>query len=152
MSTPQEYWDACLIRVWRQNGRVLDALTMFASIMNKTLDEIMADTALLRRPPLGYPWTGGIRPFTHQKLYKIDDWLWGHAPEKDVDLLKKLAKSKYDTATTNLNVDKELVAAQRASRRQTNVLKLEHANYSKRNQATDWGVTKGSVKSSKRRR
>ena len=39
MSTPQEYWDACLIKAWRNDGQLIEAFTMFQSITGKkTLD------------------------------------------------------------------------------------------------------------------
>lgn len=103
MSTEQEYWDACLIRTWRNGGTRVDALTMFKSITGKNLNECN----LLRSfPEKGFKYA--IRPFVAARLPKISEWLFKHPPERDVDLLRKLSKSTYTTLKSDVTVkDKE---------------------------------------------
>ena len=92
MSTPQEYWDACLIRTWRQSGSVLDAMMMFKSITKIQMEDV--EPKLLRIPKDGFPWKTGVKVFIASHLSKISNRLWDQPPEKDVALLKKLKDSK----------------------------------------------------------
>jgi hypothetical protein len=74
------------------------------------------------------------------------------SPEKDVLLLKKLQTSKYTTTTQNTVRDDEMEAEKRAynSNRKRNAMSaLERSN---RNQATNWGVTKGPSRVKMKRR
>jgi hypothetical protein len=91
MSTDQEYWDACLIKTWRLDGKVIDAILMFKSITGKTLYD--RQEQLLRTPPIAFPFKLRIRPFMAQYLEKISHRLWEQKPDKDVLLLKKLQTS-----------------------------------------------------------
>ena len=144
MSTMQEYWDACLIRAWRRQLNLMDAMSMFLSITGKRIDEC----ELLRVPLPNFPWTSGVRVFTAGHLPKINDWLWDKAPEKDVDLLHKLAKSKYNTEKRkySTNADRDLAEAQRKTRKDREKNKYMTGVVSNRNSATDWNVTKGATK------
>lgn len=144
MSTPQEYWDACLIRTWRNAGTVMDAMKMFYSILGKRVDEY----ELLRLPRMGMPWTTGMRVFTSYYLPKVSDRLWDQDPEKDVLLLKKLSKSKYDTADKphRTNADREVANEQARMRRNRSKMELRTTMYRDKNHSTDWGVTKGPAK------
>ena len=141
MSTPQEYWDACLIKTWRGHGTLQDAFSLFLSITGQKATEL----GLLRLPKKGIPWHVHVRVFTAQYLPKINDWLWDKPPEKDVVLLKKLSASKYDTLETafRTNADKEM--SREIQRLHTNRKRMgmKTLDYNNRNQATDWGVTKG---------
>jgi hypothetical protein len=150
MSTPQEYWDACLIKTWRNDGKLLDAFQMFRSVTGKRTDEI--DPPLLRLPSAGVPWKLPARAYMAAYLEKISNRLWEQPPEKDVLLLKKLQTSKYTTTTQNTNNDLELAAEQRShnSNRKRNAMSA--LNKSNRNQATDWGVTKGPSRVKMKRR
>jgi hypothetical protein len=141
MSTPQEYWDACLIKTWRNDGKLFDAFYLFTSITGKKTNEI--DPPLLRLPGEGVPWRLPARAYMAAYLEKISKRLWEQPPEKDVLLLKKLQTSKYTTTNQNTNRDNELETEKRAykSNRNRNAMSaLEHSN---RNQATNWNVTKG---------
>ena len=144
MSTLQEYWDACLIRAWRNHLRVLDAMRMFQSITGKRLDEC----ELLRVPATNIPWLIGMRVFASGHLPKVSDWLWEHEPEKDVALLRKLSKSKYDTEKVRYrtNGDRDLEATQSRVRRDRQKLEFKTREISEKNAATDWNVTKGRTK------
>lgn len=144
MSTPQEYWDVCLIRTWRNHLRVLDATSMFKSITGKRLDEC----ELLRVPVNNIPWSVGMRVFVSAYLPKINDWLWDHEPEKDVALLRKLSKSKYDTEKLRYrtNSDRDLEVARLKMRKDRQKKEFTTREISERNSATDWNVTKGQVK------
>jgi hypothetical protein len=68
MSTPQEYWDACLIKTWRNDGKLLDAFQMFRSVTGKRTDEI--DPPLLRLPSAGVPWKLPARAYMAAYLEK----------------------------------------------------------------------------------
>ncbi len=141
MSTPQEYWDACLIKTWRGHGTLQEALSLFLSVTGQKATE----SGLLRIPKKGIPWAVQVRVFTAQYLPKINDWLWDKPPEKDVVLLKKLSTSKYDTLDTAFksNADKEM--SREIQRLDTNRKRLgmRTLEYNNRGQATDWGVNKG---------
>ena len=140
MSTDQEYWDACLIKTWRNDGKLIDAFTMFNSMTNQTVFD--RDERLLRTPPLTMPLKLRIRPYVAQYLEKISKRLWDYAPEHDVALLKKLQESNYTTSDTQTNVDKEMNNARNRDRNDRRRLAMNSLQRSVRNQATDWGVTK----------
>lgn len=144
MSTLQEYWDYCLIRAWRNHLQVLDAMKMFYSITGKRVDEC----ELLRLPKSGMPWTTNARMFTAYYLPKVNDWLWDKPPEKDIDLFRKLSKSKYNTGKTpyRTNADRDLANEQARNRRNKQVVELSLTKAINKNSATDWNVTKGSAK------
>lgn len=141
MSTPQEYWDACLIRTWRKMGTIHDLFFMFYSVTGKKTSEY----ELLRMPRYGIPTSTGVRVFTAQHLPKINDWLWDKPPEKDVVLLKKLSASKYDTLETafKTNADKEMRREIQRLGTNRKRMGMRTLDYNNRNQATDWGVSKG---------
>lgn len=144
MSTLQEYWDACLIRAWRNHMKVVDAMSMFYSITGKRLNEC----DLLRIPKEGLPWTTGARIFAAYYLPKINDRLWEQEPEKDVALLRKLSQSKYNTEKTpyRTNADKELANAKAKIRKDRQKKEYSTRAVADRNSATDWNVTKGKAK------
>ena len=139
MSTPQEYWDACLIRTWRQSGSVLDAMIMFKSITKVNLEDV--EPKLLRIPRVGFPWKIGIKVFVAEHLSKISARLWDQPPEKDVALLKKLKDSKYDTEKDAI-ADNELKNEISKTVKNKRKIELLSKNNSERNKATDWGTMK----------
>lgn len=141
MNTLQEYWDACLIRSWRRQLCLMDAMSMFLSLTGKRIDEC----ELLRVPLPNYPWKGAVRVFTAYHLPKINDRLWDQEPEKDIDLLRRLQKSKYNTEKTayRTNADKDLSEAQRKTRSDRKKKEYVTGVVANRNSATDWNVTKG---------
>lgn len=139
MSTPQEYWDACLIRTWRQSGSVLDAMIMFKSITKVNLEDV--EPKLLRIPRVGFPWKIGIKVFVAEHLSKISARLWDQPPEKDVALLKKLKDSKYDTEKDAI-ADNELKNEISKTVKNKRKMELLSKNNSERNKATDWGTMK----------
>jgi len=141
MSTPQEYWDACLIKTWRNNGQILDALQMFRSIVGKEYWEV--DPPLLRIPPKGMPWGLYVRVYVAAHLEKISNRLWEQPPDKDVLLLKKLQTSKYDTTKTNTNVDNEMKNERAIYRRNRIKVGMSSLATSIRNSSTDWNTVKG---------
>ena len=144
MNTLQEYWDACLIRAWRRQLSVLDAMSMFLSLTGKRIDEC----ELLRTPLQNIPWTTGVRVFTAYHLPKINDRLWDQEPEKDLALLRKLQKSKYNTEKTpyRTNADRELSNAKSKIRKDRVKRAYTTLAISERNSATDWNVVKGNAK------
>jgi hypothetical protein len=150
MNTLQEYWDACLIRSWRRQLNLIDAMSMFLSLTGKRIDEC----ELLRVPLDNIPWRVGVRVFTAYHLPKINDRLWDQDPEKDLALLRKLQKSKYNTEKTEYrtNADRDL-ANERVKNRRNRMKNTYSLNEAiNRNSATDWNVTKGAAKIRVRRK
>lgn len=144
MSTLQEYWDACLIRAWRNHLQLMDAMSMFYSITGKRVDEC----ELLRLPKEGLPWKTSARVFAAYYLPKINDRLWDQEPEKDVALLRKLSKSKYNTEEKpyRTSADRELSNAKRKHRVDQQKKEFTTRVVANRNSATDWGITKGKAR------
>lgn len=140
MSTDQEYWDACLIKTWRNSGNIVDAMSMFYSVTGKRI----TGSELLRIPAPNFPWRVGIRVFVAQFLPKINDRLWDQPPEKDVALLKKLSTSKYDTSKQPIKseADKELAKERRQYHKNKLKVGMNTTERNNRAQATEWGVTK----------
>ena len=141
MSTDQEYWDACLIKTWRNDGCFLDAVQMFKSITGRLV--FGREEPLLRTPLDGVPLKLRVRPYVAQHLEKISRRLWDYAPEHDVALLKALQNSKYNTTKQPTNPDKELTRERKRSITNSKRMAMNALQKSVRNQATDWGVTKG---------
>jgi hypothetical protein len=139
MSTPQEYWDACLIRTWRQAGTVFDVIKMFTSITKIKYNEV--DPKLLRIPDYGFPWKLGVRVYTARHLSKISKRLWEQSLEKDVALLHKLKESKYDTEKDVIH-DKELRAESKKLKQNIKLMELIKGVSDKRNEDTDWKTVK----------
>lgn len=144
MNTLQEYWDACLIRAWRRQLSLMDTMSMFLSLTGKRIDEC----ELLRTPLQNIPWTTGVRVFTAYHLPKINDRLWDQEPEKDLALLRKLQKSKYNTEKTpyRTNADRELSNAKHKLRKDRAKKAYTTLAISERNSATDWNVVKGKAR------
>ena len=139
MSTLQEYWDACLIRTWRQSGSVLDAMMMFKSITKIQMEDV--EPKLLRIPKDGFPWKTGVKVFIASHLSKISNRLWDQPPEKDVDLLKKLKDSKYDTEKDTIH-DTALITERSKTYKNKRKMELLSKKISERNSATDWNTMK----------
>ena len=129
----QKTWDACLIRCWRLDLTLWDVFDMFSSMANQQ----PAD--LLRMPKPNMPRKIRVRVFMDQYLRKISDRLWAQKPEKDIDLLRKLQTSKYDTvASHSTNAMNDLQSAMRSVRKSNSKIKLASWKYGDRNHATDW--------------
>ena len=141
MSTPQEYWDASLIRMWRRDGTLHDLFSMFHSLTGEKAREL----GLKRLPPFALNGTKSVKVFVAYYLPKINDWLWDKPPERDIDLLRKLSKSNYDTAEKAIKTDfdRELNNERRKIKTNRNRMGMNTLSMTNRNQATDWGVTKG---------
>ena len=147
MSTDQEYWDACLIKTWRNDGKLIDAFTMFNSMTNRTVFD--RDERLLRTPPLTVPLKIRVRPYVAQHLEKISRRLWDYTPEHDVALLKKLQTSKYTTTEQATDPDKEMNNERHRTSTNRKRMAMNALQRSVRNQATDWGITKGTGRGSR---
>ena len=137
MSTDQKYWDACLIKVWRNAGTVLDVIKMYESITGKQIDD-----SLLRTPNGGYPWNTGVRVFVAAYLEKISRRLWEQNPEQDVALLNRLQNSKYTTTKQSTNEDSELKKQDAQYRRNRLKVGMSNLAYKNRNNNTNWNITK----------
>ena len=153
MSTPQEYWDACLIKTWRQHGSFVDAVRMFKSITGIDLMVDYKPRVILRTPIKFFPAHSGMRIFVAQYLPKISDRLFDQPPEKDVLLLRKLATSKYDCEEKAYTTANESEQSKVKSQLRRNRLKMgiSTQHVSNRNHNTDWNVTKGPAKIRKKR-
>jgi len=138
----QKNWDAAVIKTWRNAGSVLDAMVLFKAISGKQVDE--CDPPLKRIPPTPYPWKLGIRVFVANHLSKISSRLWEQTPDKDILLLRKLETSSYDTENDIID-DLELAREREQDKRNRKKVAMSALEYSNRNQATNWGVTKGNV-------
>ena len=149
-STHQEYWDACLIKAWRNHGNLLDAIMMFKSITGEMMYEVTPP--LLRTPPVGTPWKLPARAYMAQRLEKISDRLWDQPPEKDVALLKKLQTSSYTTSTANTNTDNAMERERSQYLRNRKKVGMSTLNASNQNQATDWNIVKGPARVRAKRR
>jgi len=123
---------------------------MFTSLTGKKTSEI--DPPLLRLPNAGTPWKLPVRAYTAAYLEKISNRLWEQPPEKDVLLLRKLQTSKYTTTSQNTNIDKEMEAEKRAHSANTKRNAMSALEQSNRNQATNWNITKGAVRTKAKRR
>lgn len=148
MSTPQEYWDACLIKTWRKHGSYGDAVRMFRSITGIDLLTKEGHRAVLRTPRGFFPIKTGIRLFVARYLPKISDRLFDQPPEKDVMLLRKLSTSKYDTEEKEYTTSSDHEHNNIGRTVKTSMLRIgitfQAAN--DRNAATDWSVVKGHTK------
>jgi Fe-S oxidoreductase len=138
MSTPQEYWDACLIIAWRNFETYRKAMNRFHSIVGKYPDQM--DPPLLRLPKF-FPSSSGVRLMTYTYMYKINDWLLKHERDRDVDLLKKLKTSKY-TVHDPMPENREFVTEKTRFRTKQVRIDFERMKLRGRNRDTDWNVTK----------
>jgi hypothetical protein len=148
MSTSQEYWDACLIRAWRNHGTYLDAVVMFKSITGIDLMTEGGHRAVLRTPRRFFPAKTSMRIFVAQFLPKISDRLFDQLPEKDVLLLRKLATSTYDSEDRAYTTAADHEHTTEQGRVRKNRLRMGRGTQlvTSRNSATDWNVTKGKAK------
>lgn len=145
----QKNWDAALIKTWRLAGNYVDALRLFKALSGKRTDE--CDPPIKRIPKQFFPYGVGIRVYVAEFLPKISTRLWEQPPEKDILLLRKLETSPYDSLQTKM-YDAEMDSLHKAAsdlRKRVGMSTLEVSN---RNQATDWGVTKGAARVRVKRR
>ncbi len=140
----QKNWDAALIKTWRLAGTIGDVYVLFNALAGKRTDE--CDPPLKRMPTKNIPWGVGVRVFVANHLSKINNRMWDQTPDKDILLLRKLETSPYDTEAESLHVDRELTNEKNRFMRNKERRSLITTNISNRNQATDWGVTKGPVR------
>lgn len=143
-STNQEYWDACLIRCWRQSAKIADAINMWESITKISFNDENIKASLLRTPRPGFPWLVSVRVFVAEHLPKINDRLWDQPQEKDVMLLKALKNSQYTTQKDSSAFIKEMRSEQKRTKKNHAAITFENNNYKKRNRSTDWNVVKAS--------
>lgn len=139
-STNQEYWDASLIRAWRQDMILFDVINMWESITNKVYQT--ERESLLRAPHSGFPWKIRVRVMVAELLPKINERLWNQPPEKDVLLLKALTNSNYTVERSSSKYVSELRWSAKKIKNNENKMILESSNYSRRNRSTDWDVNK----------
>lgn len=139
-STNQEYWDASLIRAWRQDMKIIDVINMWQSITNKNYPTDKEQ--LLRAPPSGFPWQVKVRVMVAELLPKINQRLWDQSPEKDILLLKALTGSNYTIEKKSSKYLTELRYSAKKIKNNENKITLESNNYSRRNRSTDWNVNK----------
>lgn len=133
----QKYWDACLIKQWRLMGTVGDLFNMYKSIVGN----YPQPGELLRLPALHH--TIGVRVFVDTSLPKLNEILWKTEPDKDIETLRKLTKSKYENdKRPRTSGEKERENARAKHHREMKRANFERDAYGNRNSATDWGVVK----------
>lgn len=142
MSTPQEYWDACLIRSWRNLNAMWQLRKMFHSITGEWPEEM--EPRLLRTPIKWIPSKTEVRYYTAHFLPKINDRLLAQAPEKDVFLLRKLKDSKYDTDKDYIKSEDEKHRAyvSRLNKRDRALNEYKTTMISRANEDSDGNVVK----------
>ncbi len=136
----QRAWDVALFEAWRANLQITDAVIAWHRSTSKRFEEVQPH--LRRAPPLGHPWSVGVRAFVAQRLPLISNRLWSQPPGRDIALIDKLQTSGYTThraATTD--ADRQLRSAQRDARNASAKICLHSTLISERNRATDWNVT-----------
>ena len=136
----QKNWDAALIKTWRTNANVGDALKLFAELSGKYV--AACDPPLKRIPSIGFPWYVGVRVFVASHLPKISTWMWGHKADRDIDLLRKLEGSNYDCLEKAIS-DAEVANARSAMRRDEKRIDMSTLAYSNRNNDTNGNIVKG---------
>ena len=147
----QKYWDACLIKTWRNIGTLDDAERMFRSIVKKWPSECGVE--LLRHPNFFLPFKVQMQYYVATYLPKISEWLWSHTPDKDVEFLRAITKSKYSVQKKELTEDeKERANVRSKAKRERERFILNTTRWRDRNSATDWNVVKGPVRSKVRRK
>lgn len=132
----QKYWDAMLIRSWRQFGTVGELRDMFL----QTCGVSCVEAGILRITP---PMHGmsSTRAFVASYLPKINDRLLSQDPAKDVLLLRKLQSSPYDTMKKAMP-DAEREAMYRQRKEAKLRIGFETLKAGSRNRDTDWNVVK----------
>ena len=134
----QRVWDTELLRWWRMDGKLYDAVNVF----EQTTGVPLHDAGLRRVPHPGYPWNIPVRAFVAERLEKIGNRMWDQPKERDAALIDKLQTSKYDTANQNLLPSSELTKEKRHHNANLRKMALENENYHKRNKKTDWSTVK----------
>lgn len=136
----QKYWDACLIREWRNHGTINSAEHMFKSISG---DYVKAFPELLRIPPQGMPRKISIRVFVASNLPMISERLWAQEMDQDVALLRALQESKYTIhKSPTSQMQKEFNNLNSQVKRNSLKVGLNTLAYSNRNRKTDWNIVK----------
>ena len=130
----QKYYDALLIRGWRLFQSMRDVDWAFHSIFGLYPSE----AGLLRTARVNKV---GVRYFVASRLPKINDRLLAQAPEKDVQLLRKLETSSYDTLATAVQ-DSSIRAESRNLGKRRLIIGFSTMKANSRNRDTDWNVSK----------
>ncbi len=136
----QKNWDAALIKTWRTNANVGDALKLFAALSGKYVTD--CDPPLKRIPSIGFPWKVGVKVFVASHLPKINTWMWGHKADRDIDLLRKLEGSNYDCLKKAIR-DAEVANARATMHRDEKRIDMSTLAYSNRNNDTNGNIVKG---------
>ena len=144
MSTPQEYWDALLVRGWRNSTSIKDTIDAFKSITG--VDPREHQPPLLRVPSSFIKYNATMRWFVGTYLWSLNDLFWNTPPDKDTELFKRVSKSKADTTKTRHRTagDKEVARLQQKTRNDKQRLQFqrEALGFDNRNRSTNWNVTK----------
>lgn len=136
----QKNWDAVMIKIWRNNGNLMDAMFLFNRLLGKRATD--CDPPLKRFPSEGFPWKVGVKVFVSSYLPKISTWLWDHEANRDIDLLKKLEGSNYD-CLEKARMDTEQMKNYHDTARNKKKLAMASLAYSNRNNDTNWNIVKG---------
>lgn len=97
----QDYWDACLIRSWHNDSRILDAINAWESLTKENFTQTE-----LKRKPNGFPYARRTRVFIGQFFPKISDMLWDG--KKNLEVFQQLKKYEKESRKGN-DIDKERI-------------------------------------------
>jgi hypothetical protein len=101
----QEYWDACLIRSWHNDSRILDAINAWESLAKANFTN-----AELKRKPEGFPYKLRTRIFIGDFFPKISDMLWDG--KNNLEVFHQLKKYDKEQRIAN-QVNKEIINTRR---------------------------------------
>lgn len=120
----QSYWDYYVISGWRRFHTLQYATQRFHTLSGMWPFE----AGLLRAPdPTNTALKQAMRAWVHQRLPKVDEWLQGNGPDRDVELLRKLAESDYDSLDRNWRTDRSQVSTYRAVHKQEGTIKARRS-------------------------
>ena len=139
MKELQLAWDTLLLDAWRKDWSTGFLIETFEKQNNVKLSECQ-----ILRKPIGYVnYKMGIRVFVANRLEKIGNRMWDQPVKRDAALIAKLQTSKYDVSSCDtMKKDNDLQTQRRNFLKNVNKVNLEHDNYNKRNQKTDWSTVK----------
>lgn len=101
----QDYWDACLIRSWHNDSRILDAINAWESITKQNFTE-----AILKRKPNGFPYVKRTRVFIGEFFPKISNMLWDG--KKNLEVFQQIKKYEKENRKCN-EINKEMISTRR---------------------------------------
>ena len=142
-------WDRALIETWRKAGSLLNAVWRWEEKTGLRFSDHIDQ--IKRTPTKIMPWKIGVRVFVAGYLPKINDRMWDQKPERDEALIQKLQTTNYDTQKrqTRTEQDRAIQREAYATKKSTEITKLDITKYMQRNDDTNWKVVKASRRHTK---